>query len=97
MKTIIAITAILMPLSLPAAEADQNIGTCFAYMVQNQFGDGARLVARKTTDLEAAQYYVLSALRSKVDTAEAMIACKKLGIDMRNYKRSPVITATQKE
>lgn len=97
MKTIILTMALLTPLSLTAAENDKYIGTCFAYMMQNQYGDGARAVARMTTDLEAAQHYVVTGLRKKVDTAEAAVACSKLGIDVRRYKLVPLVTATQKE
>jgi len=100
MKTMVMLTAValLFPLSLPAAENDQNVGTCFAYMMQNQNSDGARAVARMTTDLEAAQHYVMSALRTKVDTADGVAACRKLGIEPRRYRiiNPPVIT-TQKE
>jgi len=98
MKTIIIASVLgALPLALPAAESDQSVGTCFAYMIQNGYGNGARIVARKTTDLEAAQYYVLTALRSKVTTSDGVASCTKLGIDMRPYKPVPVMTATQKE
>jgi hypothetical protein len=96
-KTMIIAAALVVSTAILAAESDQYIGTCFAYMMQNQHGDGARAVARMTTDLEAAQHYVIAGLRKKVDVADAAAACMKLGISLRNYKPSPVLTATQKD
>ena len=97
MKTmIVAAALVIMPMALLAAESDQHVGTCFAYMMQNNFSDGARTVARMTTDLEAAQHYVMSALRSRVTVSDGVANCTRLGIDMRRYKPVTIIT-TKKE
>jgi hypothetical protein len=97
MKTmIVAAALVIMPIALLAAESDEHVGTCFAYMMQNNFSDGARTVARMTTDLEAAQHYVMSALRSKVTVADGVAHCTKLGINMSRYK-PPAIITTKKE
>jgi len=93
MKTIMLTAALLSPLSLPAAEADLNIATCFTYMMQTHRPEGAKLVARKVTDLDAVQHYFIAALRSKVSTAEGDAACIKIGVNPRKYQ---VIT-TQKD
>jgi hypothetical protein len=99
MKHILLATTLgLVSLNILAVESDEHVGTCFVYMMQNQYGNGARIVAKKTTDLEAAHHYVMSALRSKVSVADGVAACTKLNIDMRNYKPVPIVTiTTQKE
>lgn len=98
MKTVLALTALgLLPLSIPAAERDQNIATCYVYMQQTKRADGARAVARLTTDLEAVQYYLMSAFERKVNTVDATVACHKLGVDIDRYAPRASYTSTQKE
>lgn len=94
-KALIVFVAVLSlsSLDLFAAEADLNIATCFTYMMQTHRHDGAKVVARKVTDLDAVQHYFISALRSKVNPADGNVACLKIGVDPKNYR----ILTTQKD
>ena len=92
MKTLMLTAAILSPLSVPAAEADLNIATCFTYKMQSKRHEGAKAVARKVTDLDAVQHYFITALRSKVDPADGNTACLKIGVDPRKYS---ILTTTK--
>jgi hypothetical protein len=86
MKTLLIVAACLSPLSLPAAEADLNIATCFSYMMQSHRFDGAKTVARKVTDLDAVQHYFIAALRAKVSDADGKYSCALIGVDPHRYK-----------